>query len=371
MGRLVVAAEAICRTVQTELLMDDVEGSNVAIIDDLCEAFNVQQNRTQNDQLSFFSRQLAYMLAQITDDAARAIVRNEDTENGFEIWRRLHSQFSLPERARSTNLLNEIIGFRLRSDHLESDLSEFIILKNKHEKTTGRPLDNDLLVTLLMQKTVGPLQQHLRLNVRNINTFNETLEIIYSYIKSRHLTVPSGRSDHGGPADMDIGALKGKKGMKGKGYHGGKGMLQRKGNGYKGKGMYKGYKGKGKSKGKGKGKGKGMKGKGKGQGCFLCGDPNHWSKECPKGKGTMSALTEEEQGSGAEWYDEWNHWSPDDWSNDDWSWEEQDWNGGWIGSVDDWSSDWSWFEDEWSPWPEDWSWNTQECWSSAEAQPQS
>ena len=42
-----------------------------------------------------------------------------------------------------------------------------------------------------------------------------------------------------------------------------------------------------------------MKGKGKGQGCFLCGDPNHWSKECPKGKGRMSALTEEEQGSGA------------------------------------------------------------------------
>ena len=86
-----------------------------------------------------------------------------------------------------------------------------------------------------MQKTVGPLQQHLRLNVRNINTFNEALEIIYSYIKSRHLTVPSGKTDHGGQADMDIGALKGKKGMKGKGYYGGKGMFQRKGKGYKGK----------------------------------------------------------------------------------------------------------------------------------------
>ena len=158
-----------------KLLMDDVEGSNVAITDDLCEAFNVQQNRTQNDQLSLFSRQLAYMLAQITDGAARAIVRNEDTENGFEIWRRLHSQFSLPERARSTNLLNEIIGFRLRSDHLESDLSEFIILKNRHEKTTGRPLDNDLLVTLLMQKTVGPLQQHLRLNVKHWKSSTVTL----------------------------------------------------------------------------------------------------------------------------------------------------------------------------------------------------
>ena len=137
------------------------------------------------------------------------------------------------------------------------------------------PLDNDLLITLIMQKTTGPLQQHPRLNVRNINTFTEALEIVYSYIKSRHLVVPS-RND--GPVDMDIGALKGRKGY-GKG-----GMYEGKGKGFKGKGMFKG-KGKGKSKGF-----KGKKGKGKGQGCFICGDPNHWSKECPRGKGRMSGL---------------------------------------------------------------------------------
>ena len=56
-----------------------------------------------------------------------------------------------------------------RNDHLESDLSEFMILKNRHAKTTGRPLDKDPLIVLLMQKTVGPLQRHLRLNVRRIN----------------------------------------------------------------------------------------------------------------------------------------------------------------------------------------------------------
>ena len=53
---------------------------------------------------------------------------------------------------------------------------------------------------------------------------------MYSYIKSRHLVVPS-RND--GPVDMDIGALKGKKGYKGKG----NGM-------YKGKGKGYGFKGK-------------------------------------------------------------------------------------------------------------------------------
>ena len=99
------------------------------------------------------------------------------------------------------------------------------ILKNRHEKTTGRPLGNDLLITLLMQKTVGPLQQHSRLNVRSITTFTEALEIVYSYRKSRHLTVPSRRVDRQGQADMDVGALKG---GKGKGYKG-KGMYESKG----------------------------------------------------------------------------------------------------------------------------------------------
>ena len=112
----------------------------------------------------------------------------------------------------ATSLLNEVIGFRLRNAHLESDLTEFMVLKNSCEKTAGRPLDNDILITLLVEKTVGPLQQHPRLNLRSINTFNEALQIVYSYIKSRHLTVTSGRIDHHNQADMDVGALKGKDG---------------------------------------------------------------------------------------------------------------------------------------------------------------
>ena len=135
-------------------MMDEIEtNAQKVVTDSLREAYDVQQTGTQNNQLSLFSKQLAYMLAQITDGAARAIVRNEDTEDGFEIWRRLFNQFSLPSRARATNLLNEIVAFRLRSDHLESDLSDFIILKNRHEKTIGVPLDNGLLVTVIMQKT--------------------------------------------------------------------------------------------------------------------------------------------------------------------------------------------------------------------------
>ena len=47
------------------------------------------------------------------------------------------------------------------ADSLQQE-ARFIILKSRH-KATGRTLDNDLLITLLVQKTICPMQQHLRL----------------------------------------------------------------------------------------------------------------------------------------------------------------------------------------------------------------
>ena len=53
-------------------LMDEVElNAQKVVTDSLCEAYDVQQIQTQNNQLSLFAKQLAYMLAQITDGAAR------------------------------------------------------------------------------------------------------------------------------------------------------------------------------------------------------------------------------------------------------------------------------------------------------------
>ena len=132
-----------------KMLMDEIElNAQKIVIDGLYEACDVQQTTIQKNQQSMFAKRLAYILAQIIDGAARAIIRNKNTENGFEIWRRLFNQFSLPSRARMTNLSNKIIAFRLRQDHLESGLNNFIILKNRYEKTTGVPLDNDLLIIL-------------------------------------------------------------------------------------------------------------------------------------------------------------------------------------------------------------------------------
>ena len=187
-----------------------------------------------------FSRQLHYLLAQITEGPERLVVRLNEGGNGFETWRKLHDRFSLPDRARGVSLLSRLLDYKLRDATFEADLTEFVSLKNKREKATGKALEDDLLVTSMVNKTSGSLQQHLRLNVDALTTFSDVLAV-KQYYQSRHLANWKSSVDNGDPAPMDIGALKGKEG-KGKYWHS------------KGKGKH------GKEKGKSKREGKGKKG---------------------------------------------------------------------------------------------------------------
>ena len=334
-------------------IMGRLEGASVPSTDEHLIAF--EHSNAPNSNLIVFSKQLHYLLAQITDGSARLVVRLNEHGNGFETWRQLYERFSLPDRARGVSLLSRILDFKLRDAHFEADLTEFISLKNKHEKATGRALDDDLLVTLMVTKTSGSLQQHLRLNVDALTTFSDVLQIMKQYYQSRHLANWRTASNSSqGPAPMDIGALKGKGKYRGKGkgksWNWNKGKSGKsKGKGFKGKGKGKGGKGKG-FKGKGKGKGKSI---GKGTGCFVCGSPAHWSKECPHAK--QGAVYEEGPATIAATQEgnvenDWN-W---DWNDDDASW----WYGDWQGALveDDWWYD-DWCDDDYSWWSDDWSYD--------------
>ena len=89
-------------------------------------------------------------------------------------------------------------------------LTSFIVLKNKHERATNTALSDDLLVTLMMNKTRGQLQQHLRLQANTLKTFDQVLVIVKEYYQSKHLVSSKLQHDpnnnQGGPAPMDIGA---------------------------------------------------------------------------------------------------------------------------------------------------------------------
>ena len=128
----------------------------------------------------------------------------------MKLGEKLHDRFSLPDRARGVSLLSRLLDFTLRDATFEADLTDFISLKNKYEKATGKRLDDDLLVTLMVNKTSGSLQQHLRLNVDALTTFSDVLAIVKQYSQSRHLANWTSSIDNGGPVPMDIGALKGR-----------------------------------------------------------------------------------------------------------------------------------------------------------------
>ena len=198
----------------------------------------------------------------------------------------------------------------------------------KYEKQNGTALPDSVLVATLLKKTSGALQTHLRLNARTLITYEEIRTTILENHQSRHiLSGAFSSSSNQGPAPMDIGGLKGKKGF------GKSGLGHIKGKKGEAKGKKRGKLGKGEGKSahmnlhsaamaKGKGKDKRMS-KLRGQHalvCWTCGKSGYVASQCPSG--CVSALDEtaplesEELGDQG-WYED--DWSADTWSEDWWS----------------------------------------------------
>ena len=93
-----------------------------------------------------FSRQLHYLLTQITSESARLVVRGNTELNGFESWRLLARRFSLPGTALDISLLTRVLEFKFRPDHFEQDYSEWETLKARYERQSGSALPDSILV---------------------------------------------------------------------------------------------------------------------------------------------------------------------------------------------------------------------------------
>ena len=109
-------------------------------------------------------------------------------------------------------MLTQLLNFKFTSQDFEQDFNTWETFKVKYEKQTGTELTDSVLVATLLNKTSGPLQQHLRLNARNLTTYEDIRAAILEYHQSRHILAGAASSSQG-PAPMDIGGLKGKKGF--------------------------------------------------------------------------------------------------------------------------------------------------------------
>ena len=343
-------------------VLEDAELASSPITDSALERLEADTTELVDTELVKFSRQLHYLLTQITSESARLVVRGNTELNGFESWRLLARRFSLPGTALDISLLTRVLEFKFRPDHFEQDYSEWETLKARYERQSGSALPDSILVATLLSKTTGALQQHLRLNVRSLDTYETVRNVITAYYQSRHVTGFRILSDTG-PAPMDVGAMWQRKGK-------GRGKWSPLGKGVKGKGKGKGkgrlpsfgqLKGKSKGKGKwfptGKGKSGGKTHTGKGKDrvrCWKCGQHGHFEKDCKN----VAAVTEESE----ELYDE------NDWTNDGTDYYVEDWMD-WTGALtDDWSygfdHDWTqsdWYDDsDWCDygWYDNWTWSS-------------
>ena len=85
-----------------------------------------------------------------------------------------HAIFALPDRARGVSLLSQLLDYKFRDAHVETILIEFL---RRREKATSKALQDDLLITMMVNKTQGPLKQHLRLNLVHLTTYDDVLEM--------------------------------------------------------------------------------------------------------------------------------------------------------------------------------------------------
>ena len=165
-------------TVKT--LLDDVESRQTVLADDAGDVDNAAAQAAINS-----SRQLHYLLANLTTDSARLIVRQNLDSNGFE---------------------TQLLDSKLSPATFESDFNTWETIQNRYEQQVGTPLPDGVSVAPLLNKTTGALQQHLRPNARTL----QTRDTIVEHFRSKQLILGANSSSSNGPAPMDVGAVTGK-----------------------------------------------------------------------------------------------------------------------------------------------------------------
>ena len=80
--------------------------------------------------------------------------------------------FSLPRRVRGIELLNYLVNHEFREDHIEDDLSAFVLLVRKYEEVIGLAAQDEFLIALLVNKAESALKGFLRLRQSSIKTFD-------------------------------------------------------------------------------------------------------------------------------------------------------------------------------------------------------
>ena len=185
--------------------LDEVEAMPLEVTDDdLTDKDNMQLTIRRVT----FSRELHCLLAFITEDGAKLVVKQNKTDNGFETWRLLSAHFKLPTE--HVGQLTCIMNYTFREQDFEKDFDKWEDLKNEYEKATKSPLPDAALIELLPGKIGDSFLTHLRLNLTCLSTFAQLKHEILSYRRSLRAlaqNTATSAADDKEPTSMQIGGF--------------------------------------------------------------------------------------------------------------------------------------------------------------------
>ena len=272
---------------------------------------------TYTEDQKMLSTRFFAILSSYLRGRCSALVRSHNKlKDGFGLWFSLCQEYVPSTKQRSLSLaqaLSSFPNFNSKLTLLENIL-QYEQLVSSYETSSGSVYPPDLKTATLIRCAPAKVRDHIQLSLRDDSSYSDVREALLSFDRvtrgfsaeaiMKQLTYDSTsaeRRDDGGVRDMEVDRVEWKGG---KGYKGKEKGKNKNGFPYeaawsafgRGRGFGKGKsKGKDKSKGKGKNKTKnkskkGQKGKGQNRGCWNCGDPNHFAKNCPQNRGRVNQV---------------------------------------------------------------------------------
>ena len=130
---------------------------------------------------------LYYALTQFSTGPALQVVRQVTSKVGLEAWRRLHERFNLTRLSKGLSRLTKLLQPNFRQAHFESDFTQWEVELEHYVRDSGAALPDSVLIAVLINATSGALQNHLRLNSSQLDSYQKVRALILDYFKTRHM----------------------------------------------------------------------------------------------------------------------------------------------------------------------------------------
>ena len=116
---------------------------------------------------------LKYVLIITTTAAAATLCRQYQHEIGLEIYRQLLLRFKTPLGTRSIGYQTKLLEPTFDTNNFDESFSNWEYEIQQYESDNSTNLPDQVKVAVLMNRTRGPLQQHLHLNAGASPTYAE------------------------------------------------------------------------------------------------------------------------------------------------------------------------------------------------------